>query len=171
MNRLAFALTIALASSVGVAAQPAATLASAKGTVLINQGKQFVSAQAGQLLTAGDRVMIMQGGSASLRFADGCVKNLESGSMLLVQNTCTSSSLSQVAAVNAQALGEDEERDCDDDGTPDSKDNDIDGDGKLNADDNYENCKVGAWIWVAGGVGLAASAALISDGDDDTISP
>lgn len=169
MNRLAFALTIALAASAGVAAQPAATLASAKGSVLVNQGKQFVSAQAGQLLTAGDRVMIMQGGSATLRFADGCVKNLDSGSMLLVQNTCASSSLSQVAAVSAQALGE--ERDCDDDEIPDSKDDDIDGDGKLNADDNYENCKVGALIWVAGGVGLAASAALISDGDDETISP
>jgi hypothetical protein len=169
MNRLAFALTIALAASAGVAAQPAATLASAKGSVLVNQGKQFVSAQPGQLLTAGDRVMIMQGGSATLRFADGCVKNLDSGSMLLVQNTCNSSSLSQVAAVSAQALGE--ERDCDDDETPDSKDDDIDGDGKLNADDTYENCKVGAMIWVAGGVGLAASAALISDGDDDTISP
>jgi hypothetical protein len=169
MNRLAFALTLALTASAGIAAQPAATLASANGSVLVNQGKQFVSAQPGQMLAAGDRVMIMQGGNATVRFADGCVKNLEAGSLLLVKDACTTSSMSQVAAISAQALGE--ERDCDGDDIPDSKDDDIDGDGKLNADDNNESCKAGALIWIAGGVGLAASAALISDGDDETISP
>ena len=64
-----------------------------------------------------------------------------------------------------------ESRDTDGDGKGNNTDDDIDGDGKLNADDNYENCKVGAGIWIASGLAAAGAAALISDGDDETISP
>jgi len=176
MNRIAFAMTLALASGSAFSAQPAASLASAKGSVMVNQGKQFVSAQSGQMLAIGDRVMVMEGGSASLRFADGCVQTLDSGSLAVVQSTCNVANVAQISPVNAQALGA-EERDCDDDGIPDSKDGDIDGDDVLNADDKYEVCKAGAvatnntGIWVVSGLAITTAAVLISDGDDETISP
>lgn len=170
MSRIAFALTFALASSAGFAAQPAATLASAQGSVLVNQGKQFVSAQSGQLLAVGDRVMVMEGASASLRFADGCVLPLASGSLAVVQSTCNAADVARVSPVSAQAVGG-EERDCDDDGIFDSQDNDIDGDGVLNSDDKHNSCRSNAGIWIVGGLAAVGAAVMISDGDDETISP
>lgn len=168
MLRLVFALFACASSAAAFAAPPAATLASVKGSVLVNQGKQFVTVQKGQLLAVGDRVLVMEGGTASLKFADGCEQMLEAGTLATVQTTCNSGSVTRVAALTAQAVGE--ERDCDDDGIVDSKDDDIDGDGKLNADDKYESCKAGA-IWWLGGAAAIGAAALISNGDDATISP
>lgn len=170
MIRIAFAASIALATSVAFAAQPAATLASVNGSVLVNQGKQFVSAQSGQLLALGDRVMVMEGGDASLRFADGCVKTLASGSLAVVQSTCNAASVVRISPVSAQAVGG-EERDCDDDGVFDSQDDDIDGDGVMNKDDTYNSCSSNTGIWIVGGLAAAGAAVLISDGDDETISP
>ncbi len=168
MYRLVFALSALVVSSVSFAAQPAATLVSAKGSVLVNQGKQFVTVQKGQLLAVGDRVLVMEGGTASLKFTDGCVQVLPAGTLATVQTTCNAGSLARVAPLSAQAVGE--ERDCDDDGIVDSQDDDIDGDGILNADDKSERCKAGA-IWWLGGAAAVGAAALISNGDDATISP
>jgi hypothetical protein len=128
-----------------------------------------------QALSADElRAMVMEGGNASIKYADGCVLALGSGSLAVVgqQSSCASGSknVAQIAALSAQAAG-DTERDCDGDNIFDSQDDDIDGDGKLNADDNYENCKAGAGIWIASGLAVAGAAALISDGDDETISP
>lgn len=106
----ALVLTIALFAPAAFAA-PAAVLASADGQVLVNQGKQFVTASAGQALAAGDRVMLMKGARASLRFADGCVLPLSESSLVVVQtlSSCAGGDI-QIASLqpmNAQAIGAD----------------------------------------------------------------
>ena len=87
-----------------------ATLSNQQGTVLVNQGEQFVTAADTQVLMAGYRVMIMEGGSADIVFADGCVLPLASGSMLEVPaiSTCAGS-VAQVQSIGpsyAKAVGD-----------------------------------------------------------------
>ena len=60
----------------------APTLTVAKGTVMVSNGTQFVTAKPGQALKAGDRVMILPGASASLNYADGHSAALPTGSMV-----------------------------------------------------------------------------------------
>jgi hypothetical protein len=81
-------VTLALALAFSGAAS-AATLSSANGSVMVNQGKQFVSAQLGQALAAGDRVMVMQDGSAVVRFDDGCDVTINGGSVAVVPAVST----------------------------------------------------------------------------------
>lgn len=121
-----------LLSSVAFAAQPgAATLSSQQGTVLVNQGEEFVTASAAQVLNAGDRVMVMEGGSAEITYTDGCVLPLAAGSMMSVSalSTCAGdvAKVEQIGPAYAQAVGapERDER-CDDE---DETNNDFDNDG------------------------------------------
>ena len=113
MKSFVFAVFALLGSGSLIAAPSSATLVNAKGSVLVNQGKQFVSAQGGQLLASGDRIMVMEGGAASLTFANGCVLNLQSGSLLVVSNetACNTAAISKVAPNTAQAVGVDDDDD------------------------------------------------------------
>ena len=113
MKLFTLGLVTLLASGSVLAAPSSASLVDTQGSVLVNQGKQFVSAQAGQLLANGDRVMVMEGGTASLAFTNGCVLNLESGSMLVVsdETACNIANVSKVAPNTAQAVGVDEDDD------------------------------------------------------------
>ena len=113
MKTFAFTLLAILSSGSILAAPSSATLVDAQGSVLVNQGKQFVSAQGGQLLANGDRIMVMEGGTASLTFANGCVLNLKSGSLLVVsdENACNTAAVSKVAPNTAQAVGVDDDDD------------------------------------------------------------
>lgn len=155
MSRSIIALGLLLSAG-SAFAQPAATLSGLKGSVLVNQGKQFVSADSGQLLVVGDRVMVMEGGKAKLSFADGCVQELPAGSLAVVQATCSPASVTRIGALNAQAVGG--ERDCDFDGVADSQDSAV-------------KCRSNTGIWIAAGLAGAAIIYAISDGDDETISP
>jgi hypothetical protein len=69
---------------------------------MLNQGKQFVPIKPGQALNAGDRLMVMQGGSAQIRFADGCDVTVEGGSMVAVPtaSTCAGGSLNITRLAN-----------------------------------------------------------------------
>ncbi|MFY2763010.1 hypothetical protein [Arenimonas sp. MALMAid1274] len=93
----------------------AASLANQQGTVLVNQGEEFVTAADSHVLMAGDRVMVMEGGTAEIVFTDGCVLPLASGS--LVQVPATSTCAGSVASVEsigpsyAQAVGASEDDD------------------------------------------------------------
>ena len=102
---MALCLAASFAANTSASVAPA-TLANADGVVLVNQGKQFVTAQIGQQLAAGHRVMVMQGGQASLRFADGCVLPLASGSMAVIPavSTCAggNANITTVGAQTAQ---------------------------------------------------------------------
>ena len=89
--------------------ESAATLTAQQGTVLVNQGDEFVTATDAQALLAGDRVMVMEGGSAEITFTDGCVLPLESGSLVDVPelSTCAGAvaKVQNLGPSYAQAVG------------------------------------------------------------------
>lgn len=95
------AILAALFAAPAFAAEPVATLSAQQGTVLVNQGDEFVTATESQALLAGDRVMVMEGGSAELTFTDGCVLPLVSGSLVDVPETSTCAG----AVANVQNIG------------------------------------------------------------------
>lgn len=105
-NALILAALIALPAS---AAGSAATLSAQKGTVLVNQGDEFITAVVAQALQAGDRVMVMEGASAEITFADGCVLLLGSGSLMDVPeiSTCAGAvaNIQNIGPSYAQAVG------------------------------------------------------------------
>ncbi len=129
------------------AASSVATLGPIHGVVLVNQGKQFVSAQPGQALVVGDRVLALQGGQASLRFADGCVLPLASGSLLTVpaKSTCAGgiANVTRVATQTAQ----------------------------VDSGSNQPVSNGETLLYVAGAVVVVAALAGNSDSSDDTVSP
>lgn len=111
MNRFVIAVTLSLLSAGAFAAEPVATLSSQKGTVLVNQGEEFVTATDVQSLQPGDRVMVMEGGEAQISFADGCSMPLAAGSLAVVpaQSTCAGgkADVRRIGPSYAQAVGGD----------------------------------------------------------------
>ncbi|KFN51403.1 hypothetical protein [Arenimonas composti] len=110
MKRRLLALALSLsAASVAFAAEPVATLSAQDGVVMVNAGDEFVTAADGQALQPGERVLVMEGGTAQLTFADGCPLVVEAGSMVVVPEM--SPCAGAVAAVQpvprqyAQAVG------------------------------------------------------------------
>jgi hypothetical protein len=180
MKYLSLVVSALLATGTVLAAPSSVVLVDANGSVLVNQGKQFVSAKSGQLLTVGDRIMVMEGANASVRFADGCVLQLNAGSLATISNqsSCVAgqnNAVAQIAPLYAQTVAS-KASDCDDDGIADSQDGDIDGDGKLNDvdSDDYDNCKKAAGynnegIWY--GTIAVAAIALFTYEQNRTVSP
>ena len=87
------------------------TLSLGKGTVMINNGIQFVTAKPGQALKAGDRIMVMEGGSATLNYSNGCKSSLGSSSLNSVSAACSQAPLVQsksklIGPMYAQAVGD-----------------------------------------------------------------
>lgn len=115
MYRIAVAVVAALFAGTAFAGEPVGSLSTQEGTVLVNQGEEFVTASEAQALNPGDRVMVMEGGSAAVTFADGCVLPLEAGSLVVVpaQSTCAGAvaSTQKVGASYAQAVGDDDQTD------------------------------------------------------------
>ncbi|ODS63001.1 MAG: hypothetical protein ABS41_07460 [Arenimonas sp. SCN 70-307] len=109
MIRIATAIAATLLASSALASEPVATLSAQEGTVLVNQGEEFATAAEGQALQAGDRVMLMEGASATLTFADGCALPLEAGSLLEVPavSTCAGAvaNVQKIGPTYAQAVG------------------------------------------------------------------
>lgn len=142
MNKLTCVLSAVLMAGSVQAADSVATLAKANGSVLINNGKQFVTVQPGKVLVAGDRLMVMEGASAQIRYNDGCLQALNGGSMLVVsaKSVCAGglANVSSVDSLHAQAAGDEK--------TVDGK----------------------TWVWVAAAAGVAAVWMLK---DDKTKSP
>jgi hypothetical protein len=89
-------INLAILSSLGligmaVAADQAqvATLVRIDGAVVASQDAKYVPAREGMTLKQGDRLMVLEGGSANLAFADGCQYQLGEMAMLTVQGTST----------------------------------------------------------------------------------
>ena len=118
MHRIATLIAASLFASSVCAADSVATLNGQQGTVLVNQGEEFVTATEAQALVAGDRVMVMEGGSAVVTFADGCALALEAGSLLEVpaHSTCGGAvaNVQNIGPSYAQAVGAPREARCDD---------------------------------------------------------
>ena len=160
-----------LLSSTAFAADGAATLSNQQGTVLVNQGEEFITATEAQVLKAGDRVLVMEGGSAEVIFNDGCVLPLASGSMAVVSDlsTCAGSvaAVEQIGPSHAQAIGAPRQDLCDD--------QDISNDAGCDRcddddDNNNEGCPVAYWTannrgagWVFGTWTAGIAYALIEN--------
>lgn len=103
------AASTALLAGASVASDPVAVLGDIQGIVLANQGEQFVSAEPGLALKAGDRVLVMVGGETSLTFIDGCALPLAGGSLTTVPeaSVCAGAVVQteRVGPMFAQAVG------------------------------------------------------------------
>ncbi|MBT4521005.1 MAG: hypothetical protein HOC23_13470 [Halieaceae bacterium] len=73
-NALLFLLTASLftVSSGTMAADATATLSQMGSPVMVNQGDSYDTATEGMDLKSGDQIMVMEGGSAKVQFANGC---------------------------------------------------------------------------------------------------
>jgi hypothetical protein len=74
------------AGSIASAQEPAqvATLNKAEGTVMVDQGKGFVSSKANAVLNEGDRVITLSNSGAEIIFADGCKVQLKANNMMSI---------------------------------------------------------------------------------------
>lgn len=105
--RIATALTLALVALPAFAQEERAPVASAtavNGAVQVNQGERFVPLQAGQALRAGDRIMTMVEGSATLTYQDGCILNIKPENLISVPERCNDG-VAALAPGNSQAVG------------------------------------------------------------------
>jgi hypothetical protein len=67
-----------------VAAPLQATLRATEGSVLVNQGEQFVELPIGTLLKPGDRIMSMDDSKAFIRYFDDCEVEVEEGDVYTI---------------------------------------------------------------------------------------
>ena len=87
-------LGVSLTLGLGVvsAAESVGTLSRVEGFAFVSQGAQYVAGREGMSLKEGDRVMIMDGGSAVISFADGCTYSLADDEVLSLGATSTCAS-------------------------------------------------------------------------------
>ena len=76
-----------------------ATLTELNGIAMVSQGSTYVNATQGMTLRQGDRLMAMEGGSAVVTYADGCVKTLDDNQILTLgdASSCTTGDVAQAA--------------------------------------------------------------------------
>src|SRR4051812_40797532 len=91
-------LAVGLTVLAGQASATTATLAqvsSLKGSVAIEQGGLTSALGAGAALKAGDRVVSMEDGQAQIKFADGCVIQVQANAVATVgdKSPCAASGL------------------------------------------------------------------------------
>jgi hypothetical protein len=131
-----------------------ATMGGILGDVKINQGTQFVEAQAGQAVNAGDRIMAMEGSSASITYSDGCVLQISGGSLVTVPATSTCkggvAQSQQIAPGNGDAVGN----------VPAGN-----GTGVVDSANSID------WDYVGTGVIVACLMLCGSEGNNNTVSP
>lgn len=58
-----------------------ATVVEVKGEVLVNQGEKYVPAQQGMRVKNGDRIMVMKGGGARIKYDNSCTETAETFSI------------------------------------------------------------------------------------------
>jgi hypothetical protein len=98
VKKIALAGVFALAATAAYAGPNVqlASLASVDGKILVNQGHGYVAAKPGMMLSDGDRVIALDGASAAVVYADGCVTKLKENNVL---------AMSQAAGCKEQPLG------------------------------------------------------------------
>jgi len=143
-----FALAPLLFALASMAHASVATMGPTKGDVKINQGVEFVEAQPGQAVNAGDRILVMEGGGASITYSDGCKMNIGPGSLVTVPAT----SSCKGAPVHSQQIA--------------PADN-----GPVGIEvGDYDTVNTIGWIWI----GTAAACAIFCEDDENdhnTVSP
>ena len=82
-----FAATVLACSAAAtptIAANTSAILSNLQAPVMVNQGAAYVEASQSMQLNTGDRLMVMQGGSAEINFANGCVQTIQSNEIATI---------------------------------------------------------------------------------------
>jgi hypothetical protein len=90
--------------------EPVASLTQVQGTVMVNHGKDYVTAQSGTPLRPGARVLTMDKSSASVTYKDSCVKQLKENGLLVVRGPADCQATGAVKTVGpyyAAAIGSD----------------------------------------------------------------
>lgn len=100
-------LLLSLAGAAGAAATPApapapdaiATLKLIRGSVMINEGTDFVAGQPEQRLKEGDKVMVLDDSFARIVFDDECRLDIEANKMVVVpdRSTCAGARITEQA--------------------------------------------------------------------------
>ncbi|MBK1633822.1 hypothetical protein CKO31_24425 [Thiohalocapsa halophila] len=106
----------ALCASLGVAAanaeqapdQPLAQLAALDGTVMVQNGTGYASADAGMSLAASDRIFVLEESRATLAFADGCNEEIVGPDMRTLTDDATCKQPESLEEVAARAAGSDD---------------------------------------------------------------
>lgn len=98
----ALALGAAVVSSGAIAANKEAILSQVTSPVMVNQGETYVEAQEGMLLYPGDQLMVMNGGSAQINYANGCVSEMMSNEMVRVGSAEAMCNTAASAGTNQQ---------------------------------------------------------------------
>jgi hypothetical protein len=94
-GRLFFGACLTAAFATAGAAESAATLVQTDGMAIVSDGAQYVAAHEGMRLSEGDRLMVMEGGSAVIRFADGCQYTLADDEFFTIgsESACASTTV------------------------------------------------------------------------------
>jgi hypothetical protein len=78
-----------LALTPASADRAAARLKQIQGTVMVNQGESYRAAPEGLGLKVGDRLMVMEGSSMVLVYADGCVAEFKENQIVAIEAVST----------------------------------------------------------------------------------
>ena len=81
---LSLAAATLVASPLAGAETQGTVLAGLQAPVMVNQGDAYRAATEGMALTAGDRVMVMQGGTARIAYPNGCVMDVGANEMVRI---------------------------------------------------------------------------------------
>ena len=85
------------------AAEPVGTLARIQGIAFVSQGAQYIAGREGMALKEGDRVMVMDGGNATISYVDGCKYSLGDNEVLSLGATSTCASEAEGASYKVES--------------------------------------------------------------------
>lgn len=108
VNILPFAAAATLAVCPLAGAENKGTvLASLQAPVMVNQGDSYRAASEGMTLSAGDRLMVMNGGAASVAYPNGCVLEVGANEMVRIDTgeACATSAATAGTYQQAGATG------------------------------------------------------------------
>ena len=102
---LAAASAIAFAAMAPAHAQDAPpTIRVDSGTVMTSDGGEFVSAASGSQVTPGSRVMLAEGSTASLVYANGCTASISAAGVHAVPAVCQATGQAAIGAGTAAGV-------------------------------------------------------------------
>jgi hypothetical protein len=85
-------LGLTVMSTPSNAAEPIATFSRIDGFAVVSQGAQYIKAHEGMPLSEGDRLMMLEGGTATIVFKDGCQYQIADDELLSIGATSTCAS-------------------------------------------------------------------------------
>lgn len=89
LRRLSVLALASLAMSAALAASTASVSSSTGKVMVSHEGGDFVPLRPGQELDAGDRLMVAKGGSAIVKFGDGCTMSVAENSIVVMPEIST----------------------------------------------------------------------------------